>query len=78
MKTKPESLIAYCRLLQSDAEGAVYKERFDDIISLLKKQIPKKFDRWSSKCGCGHFINNWSIKYCPFCGQRIDWGDEDD
>lgn len=60
-------------------------------ISLLEKQIPKKVKRYrlSSQhfgiCCCGEHIEGWCgvltpgmdvAKYCPNCGQAIEWGEE--
>ena len=62
------------------------------IVSALKKQIPKKVEvqRWIyTKCECGYEFSEhhgdgyYSIpydkktKYCPNCGQALDWGEEE-
>ena len=60
-------------------------------INALEKQIPKKvkIEQWIyTKCDCGfefskhHGDGYYSIplenktKYCPNCGQKLDWSDE--
>ena len=61
-------------------------------INALEKQIPKKvkIEQWIyTKCDCGfefskhHGDGYYSIplenktKYCPNCGQKLDWRDEE-
>lgn len=46
----------------------------------LEKQMPKK--PINDKCeNCGEDVRNWTgddnFKYCPNCGKRIDWGNEE-
>lgn len=49
-------------------------------IEALEKQIPKKpywetYGGWHCKsCGVGVFSNE---SFCPFCGQAIDWRDDE-
>lgn len=67
-------------------------EALDAAIQALEKQIPKKVakQQWmETKCSCGYVFSKdhgdgyYSIpyenrtKYCPNCGQRLDWGDEE-
>lgn len=60
------------------------QEAFDLAISTLRKQIPKKpiDDGAFGKCPCcwmkfnSELLNEYNIKYCPNCGQAIDWSDE--
>lgn len=57
----------------------------------FEKQIPKKLKRYSLSCwhygicSCGGHIDGWcgvrppgfeAAKYCPDCGQAVDWGEE--
>lgn len=61
----------------------------DEGAKALEKQIPKKLVRAepdfpynifaAQKCAnCGNpIIGNKIYKYCPECGQKIDWGDGD-
>lgn len=51
----------------------------------IEKQIPKKpiSDEWKRqkiKCPNGHnipvIVRNSKMKYCPFCGQALDWSKE--
>lgn len=61
-------------------------------IKALEKQIPKKvkIEQWiCTKCDCGfefskhHGDGYYSIplenktKYCPNCGQKLDWSEEE-
>ena len=61
----------------------------DDGVKALRKQIPHKLVGVEEsfplnmfavqKCSdCGHpIIGNKIYKYCPECGQKIDWGEGD-
>ena len=45
----------------------------------LEKQIPKK--PRETKCqSCNHYIpmvvRDRKMRFCPFCGQKIDWSDD--
>lgn len=53
-------------------------------IELLKKQIPMKVignydynSRWSDKCPKCNTYLDYDNKYCPECGQVIDWEEGD-
>lgn len=61
-------------------------------INALEKQIPNKvkIEQWIyTKCDCGYEFSKdhgdgyYSIplenktKYCPDCGQKLDWSDEE-
>ncbi len=61
----------------------------DMAIQALEKQIPKKpmisydervKENWCS-CGVCAFDFGWKrtihYKYCPNCGQKLDWGNEE-
>lgn len=67
-------------------------ENMELIVQALEKQIPKKvkIEQWIyTKCDCGYEFSRhhgdgyYSIpienktKYCPNCGQAIDWGNEE-
>lgn len=50
----------------------------NEAISALEKQVPEKPEYYARcpKCGNDNFeygINNWECKYCPDCGQALDW-----
>lgn len=56
---------------------------------LVDKEKPMKVtEKWSDDCPkCGEFMidtceyalrNIPFIKYCPHCGQKLDWGDDED
>ena len=51
---------------------------YSDIKRALKKQNPVKVDITAScwRCPvCGMELHG--TRYCPDCGQRLDWGNED-
>lgn len=59
------------------------KEAFDMAISALEKQEAKKphrnYDNYSAMwCQCGWYLGfvRDGNKYCPNCGQRIDWSED--
>lgn len=52
----------------------------DKAISALEKQMPKRvhknYDGLSARwCECGGYVATpiHGYKYCPYCGQAIDW-----
>ena len=56
---------------------------FKTAIAALKKQIPKKpksyvdtgdcFEYECPKCRMTYGRVTWRVKYCPNCGQALDW-----
>ena len=82
----------YCNYCYSQGNFGQQKEAFNMAINALEKQIPKKvkIEQWIyTKCDCGfefskhHGDGYYSIplenktKYCPNCGQKLDWSDEE-
>ena len=76
----------------TDDGAKVYDEFSQVVTSALEKQIAKevKFEPWmNTECDCGfvfsvhHGDGYHSIpyenqtKYCPNCGQKLDWGEEE-
>ena len=60
-------------------EGQDRVDLYKAVIDALSKQLPRPIDRLKSICAgmpvcgnCNGFIQN-SDKYCPNCGQKIDW-----
>lgn len=56
-----------------------YAIAFENAISALEKQISKKpimDNRKRIQCLNGHNQPTQHYKYCPMCGQKIDWSDE--
>lgn len=59
---------------EKDAEEIAFD--FDRAIGALEKQIPQNCKRIGGtqlKCVCGAVIR--LHKYCPYCGQKIDWSE---
>lgn len=71
--------------------GYISDEVIDIVIKALEKQIAKevKFEQWmDTKCDCGHVFSvhhgdgyhsipyENQTNYCPNCGQKLDWGEE--
>ena len=60
------------RRLDSGEKRSLY----DDAISALEKQIPKKVyhfledDTFETTC-CGYDVTNQDFNYCPNCGQSL-------
>lgn len=54
----------------------------------VEKQIPKKvmlskeYPLYKLCPNCGKnlfsFANGWQYNYCPYCGQALDWGNENE
>lgn len=52
-------------------------------IESLEKEVPKKLmfhtDTWTDRPRCGicnrHIKYVYGMKYCPCCGNAIDWGE---
>ena len=58
------------------------KEAFDMAIKSLEKQIPKKqiaLQHGDYRCpSCNRIIRMFeAINFCMFCGQAVDWSDEE-
>ena len=52
-------------------------EEMELAISALEKQIPKKpiINKRKIQCVNGHNQPTQHYKYCPMCGQLMDWSD---
>lgn len=63
----------------------VVNEACNYAIEVLDKNLPKPYVMQKAfagtinmpHCQCGKMLEG-NIKYCPHCGQLIDWGDYDD
>lgn len=59
------------------------QEALDFAIEAMEKQIPMKFEcfdaTWCPSCGEEVFglTQDNSLNYCPYCGQKLDWGEEE-
>ena len=80
--------IAYLRPIADSAHVANYKTALTTVIEAAEKQIPQKMKKEYSvgkrhlyRCQCGRaiphleqeFENNSVFRYCPGCGQRIQY-----
>lgn len=57
-------------------------------VKALKKQRPKKPETWNGQALCPRCkklfgemkiirkLSTWEMPYCQFCGQALDWSDE--
>lgn len=54
-----------------------YAAAFEVAIKTLEKQIPKKpiINKRKIQCVNGHNQPTQHYKYCPMCGQLMDWSD---
>ena len=69
----------------------LYHSELFALQELVNKETPKKIDinifvefnghdfenHKTGICDCGNEISD-DFKYCPFCGQKIDWGEDDE
>lgn len=72
------------KMLENSACSIVMEEAVDVAIEALAKQIPKKIVKgkdlfWEYQCpntNCDtQFTRHASYKFCPGCGQAIDWSE---
>lgn len=49
------------------------QEAIDMAIESLEKQISKKVMSGGYCPGCSCDVADWRIKYCPECGQKLNW-----
>ena len=68
---------------------ALYSEEVQMCIDALEKQIAKKIERYSSNtigemtfncpsCNLEYYVTDYEdFNYCPNCGQKIDWSEEE-
>lgn len=56
-----------------------YTIAFETAIEALEKQVPKKpVELNCPRCRFNGIDNSWWVfKFCPECGQAIDWSEED-
>ena len=65
---------AVCYVTNVDAPA------LETAINALEKQISKKPNRWESGYACCCSCKRGIVRednYCCYCGQRIDWSNED-
>lgn len=77
--------------LTSSYVGVNWRDVYKTAIEALEKQIPKKpnitiHNGYCGNCGCAWGYDRLSteercgytyFQYCPACGQRIDWSEEE-
>ena len=58
-------------------EVPLYDEELEVVVDALEKQIAKKMDSFNCPI-CRYYFEDGEIhNYCPNCGQKIDWSEED-
>ncbi len=82
----------YMDFCEKDGMGIPSKEPYNLAIAAIEKQVPKKpvEDRCTEhthyKCKCGYIFRTeyadglragCIYRYCPDCGQAIDWSEEE-
>lgn len=88
---KVREAIKYFKIMLFDMEGMKFKyipKYYETAIEALEKQLPMKAEEivpalgrkgYECKC-CGgelEYRDTYS-DYCKWCGQRIDWSEEDE
>lgn len=68
--------------------SGVIEEAMETIRDVVAKQTPKKvmlskeYPLYKLCFNCHKnlfsFANGWQYNYCPYCGQALDWGNEND
>lgn len=68
-----------------DCEMTISKDCYKTILNALEKQTLKKVEHsewYPNDKDCPHCSSNLtsyekSVKHCPWCGQALDWSDEE-
>lgn len=60
---------------QDEFRSAIEKQKERKTIKYDKKAL---WDYACPKCGEPLIKTNYEYKYCDMCGQKLDWGDEND
>ncbi len=70
-----------------------YREALELAVDAIRKQVPLRIkeEKWiETKCVCGHVFSEHfgdgyhdipfqsKTEYCPKCGQKLDWSEEND
>ena len=63
--------------IRENIQPIIGGKSLDIAISAIEKQIPKKaiINKRKIQCVNGHNQPVQHYKYCPMCGQLIDWSD---
>ena len=81
-----EKLCDNCDLCYAQGNVGEHIKSIEIAIQALEKQIPKKphnnFEKFSGVwCSCGKYLGKGYFVdkpiYCPDCGQKLDWSDEE-
>ena len=81
-----EKLCDNCDLCYAQGNVGEHIKSIEIAIQALEKQIPKKphknFEKFSGVwCSCGKYLGKGYFVdkpiYCPNCGQKLDWSDEE-
>ena len=64
--------------LNTYQEYKLFDEAITELERLQKKEVPMKLNGDINDWGCKVCDSTINYQYprCPFCGQRLDWGDE--
>ena len=59
----------------------IEREAVDEIYKLIEKETPLEpintgTEIWCKNCG--EVLDDDLWEYCPYCGQKIDWGNDDE
>lgn len=77
--TAKEALKSLEHEVYEEGHCSYIEEELDVAITALRKQVPQKpvfSKRKQIQCINGHNQPIQKYKYCPMCGQLMDWGEK--
>lgn len=84
-----EEVIRTIKKLVPSSDNFLARKAVEEAINAIKKQVPKKplpasdidkeylFGNEAVCPNCRHMVAPYNGYYCPWCGQLIDWEDEE-
>lgn len=87
--TPKEAYESLCYEIYEEGHCSYIEEELDIAIKALKKQIAEKpdvysdgyadgYEVWEEHCpNCYYDFDGDNPSYCPRCGQKINWGEEE-